>query len=288
MIWAARLGYTVVVQALLAQDGIAINHANQDGNTALMRATAAGHTAIVQALIAAGVEIPVDLSTHPQILTVPLALRQLPAVVRALISPYHHQAVRALTAPSLAATLASCDLSTIDLNVNKFMIAPGIEIVPGGPVAIGTTRLTAEIGPETLPELFGVLDLAIYSCQPAIVDQLLMAGMDPTQLAQQTQALLAHFDSPVSGVADAKGSESAVDADSAAIAQMIYYATMAQSAEVQNRISGLVGAFDAKPLPALVIRYAQAIKTANARRAATAAAADGTAAEHQAKRQRIE
>ncbi|HLB40366.1 MAG TPA: ankyrin repeat domain-containing protein, partial [Candidatus Babeliales bacterium] len=235
---AAAYGHTAILQALIGA-GIEINRADRWGDTALRRAAAYGHTAIVQALIGAGAEIPASLGAHPQISTIPLALRQLPALVRALISPYYHQAVRALAEPSLAAALASCDLSTVDLDVNKFMIVPGTEIVPGGPVATGVARLETEIGPETLPELFSVLDLAIYSCQPAVVDQLLMAGMDPTQLAQQTQALLAHFDPAFSGVADAKGAEAAVDADSAAIAQMIYYATMAQSAEVQNRISGL-------------------------------------------------
>ncbi|HLB40966.1 MAG TPA: hypothetical protein VJJ83_04200, partial [Candidatus Babeliales bacterium] len=164
-----------------------------------------------------------------------------------------------------------------DLNVNKFMIVPGTEIVPGGPVATGVARLATEIGPETLPELFSVLDLAIYSCQPALVDQLLMAGMDPTQLAQQTQALLAHFDPATSGAADAKGSAADVDADSAAIAQMIYHATMARSTEVQNRISGLAGAFDTTPLPDPVIRYAQAIKSIRARQQNPAGAGSATA-----------
>ena len=285
LIYAATYGRTAIVQALIVQAGIDINHANQYGYTALMRAAAWGNTVIVQALIAAGAEIPADFSAHPQILTIPLALRQLPPLIRALISPYYHQAVRALAAPSLAAALAGCDLSTVDLNINKFMIVPGIEIVPGGPVATGVARLETkigsetltEIGPETLPELFSVFDLAIYSCQPAVIDQLLMAGMDPTQLSQQTQALLAHFDSPVSGVADAKGAEAAVDADSAAIAQMVYYATMAQSTEVQNRISGSAGAFDTTPLPAPVIRSAPPIKSIRARQQNPASAGSATA-----------
>ncbi|HLB40965.1 MAG TPA: ankyrin repeat domain-containing protein, partial [Candidatus Babeliales bacterium] len=78
---AAINGHTAMAQALLAQDGIEINHAGQDGETSLMIAAAWGHTAIVQALIAAGAEIPADFSAHQQILTVPLALRQLPALV---------------------------------------------------------------------------------------------------------------------------------------------------------------------------------------------------------------
>lgn len=271
LIWAARNGHTAAVTDLIAA-GAHVNTADQLGIAALMWAAFNDHTAIVTALITAGAEIPAAFRDHPTVLAMPANIRQLPPLVRALISPYHICALRALETPSLAAELAGCDLSTVDLNTHKFMIRPGTEIIPGGPVATGATRLTDEIGPETLPEYFSVLDLAIISCQPALVDQLLMAGMDQTQLAQQTQALLSHFNPTIDGIADAKGSAAEVDADSAAIAQMIYHATMARSTEVQNRISGNAGAFNATPLPAEVIRYAQAIKAIQDRITAAAAA----------------
>lgn len=256
--YAAANNHTAILTALMTA-GADVNSTNKGGVTALTKAAMKGHADAIAALIVAGAEIPANLNTHPHILAVPAPLRQLPPLVRALISPYHHQALRALAAPSLAGELASCDLSTVDLNVNKFMIRPGTEIVPGGPVATGVTRLETETGPEILPELFSALDLAIYTCQPALVDQLLMAGMDPTQLAQQTNALLEHFNPAIGIAADAKGSEAEIDADSAAIAQMIYHATMARSTEVQNRISGKAGAFAETPLPAPVVRYAQAV-----------------------------
>jgi hypothetical protein len=54
---------------------------------------------------------------------------------------------------------------------HKFIINPGVQILPDlDLLATGATRAAGEFGPEITPEEFSILDLAILSCQPALVD----------------------------------------------------------------------------------------------------------------------
>ena len=49
--FAANKGHTDIVQSLLGYDGLEVNHANNGGETALMRASRSGHIEVVQSLL---------------------------------------------------------------------------------------------------------------------------------------------------------------------------------------------------------------------------------------------
>jgi hypothetical protein len=91
-----------------------------------------------------------------------------------------------------------------------------------------------------------------------------MSGMSPKHITQQTRNLLAAFPIPDGGAREAKGTDdhamTVAEADSEQIAQLIYYAAMAQTTEIQNRVRGAASHFSTEPLPAPVTRYAKATK----------------------------
>jgi serine/threonine-protein phosphatase 6 regulatory ankyrin repeat subunit B len=265
-----RNGHTAIATQLLAA-GADVNARDHGGRTALMRAAYNYNcnTAFVTQLLAAGAEIAADLQTDAIIdaiiLAQPEQLRTTPVLIRAITSGYHKQVVKAINHPDIITVLTTSDLSAIDFAQHKFIINPGVRILPDlDLLATGATRAVGELGPEITPEAFSILDLAILSGNLALVDQLLMSGLSPEHLTQQTRGLLESFPAPDSGAREAKGADdhamTVAEADSEQIAQLIYYADMAHTTEIQNIVRGAASNFSTEPLPAPVTRYAKATK----------------------------
>ncbi|HLB40441.1 MAG TPA: ankyrin repeat domain-containing protein [Candidatus Babeliales bacterium] len=257
----------------------------------------------IKQLLIFGAEIPADLRENPIILRQSAWLRNTPALIRLLTCGYHQPVLRARYHPDLFAELATTDLSQIDFDAHKFVVYPGEQILPGFDfVATGVTRqlnddgldvlpvaLSAKAeksstdepvllyGPEIMPEHFSVLDLAILSGRPDLVDLLLSAGMNPFELSQQTRRLLHDFALASSlvagdgGVTESKADDatditdatamaavSAIDPNSQAIIAMIHDAELAHATEVQNIVRGTATRFAAMTISERVAHYARA------------------------------
>lgn len=246
---ADNYGYTALIEAarnrhatidivvqLIAAGADLNTKTHTDLHTALEFAVTNRHHNIIIQLLTTGAIIPESLHTNSIILGIPEALRKQSPLIRALTSGYHKQVVNIITNPEIINLIATTDL---DLNINNynFLINPGQEILPnilepGTLVATGRIRNPDEIGPESTAEYFSLLDLAVLSCQPELVNGLLKAGVNPINLTNQTRKLLDQIDI---GTIELESKESSSDPVSAEIkiARMIASADIAHSPTVQ-------------------------------------------------------